>query len=96
MKKITLFLLFIVALQANAQTNEIKIDILDIIAIRAFDITYEHNINEESSVGLSALFNLEKESANFRYNEEFVLTPYYSACILEVKTEKFMPTHLIN
>ena len=77
MKKITLFLLFIVTLQANAQTNEIKIDILDIIAIRALDITYEHNINEESSVGISALFNLEKESADFRYNEEFILTPYY-------------------
>ena len=77
MKKLTLFLLFISILQANAQTNEIKIDILDIIAIRALDITYEHNINEESSVGISALFNLEKESADFRYNEEFVLTPYY-------------------
>ena len=77
MRKITLLLLFIVTLKASAQTNEIKIDILDIIAIRALDITYEHNINEESSVGLSALFNLEKESADFRYNEEFVLTPYY-------------------
>ncbi|MGB2127924.1 MAG: DUF3575 domain-containing protein [Flavicella sp.] len=77
MKKITLFLLFIASLKAHAQSNEIKIDILDIIAIRALDITYEHNINDESSVGISALFNLEKESANFRYNEEFVLTPYY-------------------
>ncbi len=77
MKKIATLLLFALTLPIAAQKNEIKIDVFDVIALKSVDATFERIINFESSVGVSILFNFEKESSSFRYNEEFVLTPYY-------------------
>jgi hypothetical protein len=76
-KTITLILFALVFKISAAQTNEIKVDVFDILALLALDVTFEHQLNSESSIGISALFNFAEPSTSFRYKEEFVLTPYY-------------------
>lgn len=76
-KTIALILFALVFKTTSAQTNEIKIDVFDVLALLALDVTYEHQLNPESSIGVSALFNFAKPETSFRYNEEFTLSPYY-------------------
>ncbi len=57
--------------------QEIKVDLLDALALKTFEISYEHFLSEQSSVGISALFNFEKKSSDFRYNEDRMITPYF-------------------
>lgn len=76
MKKILLiFGLFSCSLGYAQQ--EIKLDIADALVIKSLELSYENYISEESSFGISALFNLEKQDATFRYNENMMITPYY-------------------
>ena len=76
MKK--LFFAFGLLLSSLTQAQqEIKIDIADALIIRSLEFSYERYINSESSFGISALFNLTKESEDFRYNEDLMITPYY-------------------
>ena len=78
MKKIITLILFALVFKiSSAQTNEIKVDVFDILALLALDVTFEHQLNEESSIGVSALFNFAEPDVSFRYEEEFVLTTYY-------------------
>ncbi|WP_439132110.1 DUF3575 domain-containing protein [Polaribacter sp.] len=76
MKKIILlFTLFTSSLVFSQQ--EIKLDIADALVIRSLEFSYENYINDESSFGVSALFNLAKQDISFRYNENLMITPYY-------------------
>jgi hypothetical protein len=76
MKKIVLlFTLFIGSLGFAQQ--EIKLDIADALVIRSLEFSYEKYLTGESSFGVSALFNLAKQSVDFRYNENMMITPYY-------------------
>ena len=78
MKKTIALILFVLVFKiSSAQTNEIKVDVFDILALLALDVSFEHNLNTESSIGISALFNFAKSSSSFRYEQEFALTPYY-------------------
>jgi hypothetical protein len=74
-KNILLFTLFIGSFGFAQQ--EIKLDIGDAIVIRGLEFSYERYLTDNSSFGVSALFNLEKEGVTFRYNENMVITPYY-------------------
>lgn len=77
MKKFIFLSLFLTSFAINAQkTSEIKLDVFDILALKALDVSYEHIMNSESSIGLSILFNFEK-TASFRYKQDFALTPYF-------------------
>jgi len=76
MKKLLLVTFFLVSSIGFSQ-QEIKIDIFDALALKTIEASYEYYIDEQSSVGLSALFNFEKQSADFRYNENRVFTPYF-------------------
>jgi hypothetical protein len=77
MKKFLFLSIFLASFAVSAQkTNEIKLDVFDILALKSLDVSYEHVLNTESSVGLSILFNFEKD-ASFRYKQDFALTPYY-------------------
>lgn len=64
---------------ANAQKGkqDIKLDLLDALALQTVEVSYEYYLSDKSSVGLSALFNLAKKEANFRYNENTMFTPYF-------------------
>lgn len=57
--------------------QEVKIDIADALIMKTIDVSYEYYISDQSSVGLSALFNFEKKSADFRYNENSMFSPYF-------------------
>jgi hypothetical protein len=76
MKKIVLiFTLFISSFGFSQQ--ELKLDIADALIIRSIEFSYEKYLTDESSIGVSALFNLAEQSTDFRYNENTMLTPYY-------------------
>ena len=76
MKKIILvFTLCIVTL--GYSQREIKLDIADALVIRSLEFSYENYLTEDSSFGISALFNLAKQDIDFRYNENIMITPYY-------------------
>ena len=75
MKKIILiFTLFISSFTFSQ--SEIKLDIADALVIRSLEFSYESYLSEESSFGISALFNLAKQDVDFRYNENVVITPF--------------------
>lgn len=57
--------------------QEIKLDIADALVIRSLEFSYEKYVTDESSFGISALFNLAKQEVTFRYNENMMITPYY-------------------
>ena len=76
MKKVLVIIAMFIGVLSYAQ-QEIKIDVLDALALKTLDISYEYYISDHSSIGLSGLVNLESKSADFRYNEKQVLTPYF-------------------
>lgn len=76
MKKLVVILVLFGTSFAQAQ-QEIKVDLFDGLIMKSIEVSYEYFLNEESSVGLSAFFNLEKQSASFRYNEDTMFTPYF-------------------
>lgn len=75
MKKIIIALTILTCALSQAQ-NEIKFDLFDGLALKTIEVSYEHFLNEESSLGISALFNLD-EDASFSYNEKTMFTPYF-------------------
>jgi len=78
MKKTIVLLLFALVFKlSSAQTNEIKVDLFDILALLALDVSFEHNLNTDSSIGVSVLYNFAKPSVSFRYEQEFSVTPYF-------------------
>ncbi|OAD46731.1 DUF3575 domain-containing protein [Polaribacter atrinae] len=76
MKKLILAFGLLVSSLSYAQ-QEIKLDIGDALVIKSLEFSYENYISESSSFGISALFNLAKQDASFRYNENTMITPYY-------------------
>ncbi len=89
MKKITLLaILFIGSLSLFAQENnyqeglsknELKINMSNLIGFKFFDVGYERILNEESTIGVNLLFNLDKNSDATSLDEyrTFSITPYY-------------------
>lgn len=83
MKKITLSaLLFIISISLFAQENEskqneLKINMSNLIGFKWFDVSYEHLLNEEASVGVGTLFSLDNESEGLDEYRTFSITPYY-------------------
>jgi hypothetical protein len=76
MKKI--ILLFAVCLGSFGYAQqELKLDIADALVVKSLEFSYEKYLTDESSFGISAQFNLAKQSADFRYNENVMITPYY-------------------
>ena len=57
--------------------QELKLDIADALVVRSLEFSYEKYISDESSFGISAQFNLAKQTTDFRYNENMMITPYY-------------------
>ena len=76
MKKIVLAVVVFVSSFTYAQ-QEVKVDLLDALAFKTLEVSYEYYTTDRSSIGISALFNFEKKSADFRYNEERMFTPFF-------------------
>lgn len=75
MKKILLLLLLSTTGILSAQ-EEFKVNITDALALKTLTISYEHYFTEQTSAGISGLFNFEDESSDFRYNEDLAITPF--------------------
>lgn len=56
---------------------ELKINAFNLIAFTFIDISYEHLLNEESSLGLGILFNVADNNEILDEFRSFSLTPYY-------------------
>lgn len=76
MKKIILVFTILISSITFSQ-REIKLDIGDALVIRSLEFSFENYLTEDSSFGVSALFNLAKQDIDFRYNENMMITPYY-------------------
>lgn len=80
MRKIIIILVVLFSVNLNAQNNakdnEVKVNLLNVIAFKWFDMSYQRNLNEESAVGISFLTRLSSEN-KFEYNRSFAVTPYY-------------------
>lgn len=83
MKRIIFLFVLLSTLNISAQNNEVKIDILDVLLLRTLDVAYENQLNDEASIGLSVFINFEPKSSDFRYNEDFQITPYFRQFITD-------------
>ncbi|MEQ6123526.1 DUF3575 domain-containing protein [Pseudotenacibaculum sp. MALMAid0570] len=75
MKKLILLIAFLYSGIAIAQ-EEIKVNITDALALKTLTASYEHYFTEQTSAGVSGLFNFEDDSSDFRYNENLSITPF--------------------
>lgn len=59
--------------------NELKVNVSNLIALSFADVAYERLLNEESSVGIAILGNINQSSDNDFLDayREFSITPYY-------------------
>ena len=58
--------------------NELKLDLIDIIALPAFDITYERIKDPYSSFGASLFLNVsDNDSGNTNWTDKVSITPFY-------------------
>ena len=76
MKKIIFILGLLISFSGFSQ-QEIKLNITNALVVRSLEISYEKHISIENSFGISALFNLVEQKADFRYNENIMVTPYF-------------------
>ncbi|CAL2058605.1 DUF3575 domain-containing protein [Tenacibaculum sp. 190524A05c] len=76
MKKIVAIVAVLMSFFTQAQ-QEISVDLGDALVMKTLEVTYEYYLAEQSSVGVSALFNFEGRSSDFRYNEDSMITPFF-------------------
>ena len=57
--------------------NELKVDLLDLIANTSIDVTYEKINDPYSSYGASIYLNLSGNNTSSNWSDLFSLTPYY-------------------
>ena len=58
--------------------NELKLDLIDMIALPAFDITYERIKDPYSSFGTSLFLNVsDNDSGNTNWTDKVSITPFY-------------------
>lgn len=92
MKKIAfLFILTLISAQFAAQERienkdpqdigknyELKINVFNLIAFAAIDLSYERLINEDSSYGVAVFYNSsDNKNADILFPKKFSITPYY-------------------
>lgn len=86
MKKILFVLTLLVTFSSYAQLeiekpaekrNEVYLNAFNLIAFKWFDISYEYLLNEEASIGVSALISLDEESYGYDCYRKYSVIPYY-------------------
>ncbi len=77
MKKFLFVFTFLTGLGMYAQNHQVKVDLFDILVLKTLDVSYENQLNDEASLGLSLFVNFESKDTSFRYNEDFQITPYF-------------------
>ena len=69
-------LFFVFASYICSAQQEIKVNITDALALKTLTVSYEYYATEQTSVGVSGLFNFESESSDFRYTEDKMFTAF--------------------
>ncbi len=92
MKKIIIVLVLFSSFLSFAQSyqsHEVRLNAYSVIVFKWLDVSYEHVFNEESSVGISLVTDLDKNNRNgyFGGNQKYAITPYYRYLV---------PKHLMN
>jgi len=86
MKNILFILVLLVSFSSYAQIeinepdekrNEVYLNAFNLITFKWFDVSYEYLLNEESSIGVSALISLDEESYGYDSYRKYSITPYY-------------------
>jgi len=86
MKKILFVLMLLLTFSSYAQIeipepeekrNEVYLNAFNLIAFKWFDVSYEYLLNEEASIGVSALISLDEESYGYDSYRKYSITPYY-------------------
>ncbi len=75
MKKLIL-VICLLSIGTSFAQKEIKLNIFDALAFKTLTVSYENYFYEQTSVGVSALFNFESESSDFRYTEDQMYTAF--------------------
>lgn len=76
MKKIAAIIGILMSSLVSAQ-QEISVDLGDALVMKTLEVSYEHYIGSQSSVGISALFNFQGRTSDFSYNEKNMFTPFF-------------------
>lgn len=76
MKKIVVIVTLFVSSLSFAQ-QEIKLDLFDALVFKTVEVSYEYYLGDQSSAGLSVLWNFERRGVDFRYNEDRMITPFF-------------------
>lgn len=63
--------------QDDIDRDELKINVLNLIAFEFADASYERILDEESSFGVGVLVNVGNDDDIFDYYRKFSITPYY-------------------
>lgn len=77
MKRILVLATILISSFTQAQQQEISIDLGDALVMKTLEVTYEYYLNNQSSLGISGLFNFNNASSDLRYNEDSMITPYF-------------------
>jgi hypothetical protein len=57
--------------------NELKLNVLSLIVLSSFDVTYERLLNKDTSFGVSLFYNFNDINDELYFPRSFSLTPYY-------------------
>lgn len=63
--------------EPEEKRNEVYLNAFNLIAFKWFDVSYEYLLNEEASIGVSALISLDEESYGYDSYRKYSVTPYY-------------------
>ncbi len=62
---------------AQKGKQEVSLDVANAIVMKTLQVTYEYNVLDSSTVGMSALINFAGDSTKFKYNEKTMFTPFF-------------------
>lgn len=77
MKKTLVLITILICSLTQAQRQEVSIDLGDALVMKTLEVSYEYYLNDQSSIGISALFNFNNKTSDLRYNEDSMITPYF-------------------
>ncbi len=79
MKRILVLLVVAFSTMTYAQKGkqEASLDVINAIVMKTLQVTYEYNILETSTIGMSALINFAGEDSDLAYNEKTMFTPFF-------------------
>lgn len=57
--------------------SELKLNVFNLIVLSTFDVTYEHLLNKDSSMGVTLFYNFNNIDDDVYFPRKYAITPYY-------------------